>query len=561
VCSSDLVRGLTDRGISSPVLLRFPGILAHRLRQLRGAFESAIEEMDFKGSFSAVYPIKVNQDRHIVEEVCRCSEDLGFGLEVGSKPELLAVLAVTAGRDDQLIVCNGFKDTRYIEAVALATKLGRKIIPVVESLRELDLIIRFSREYDVRVPIGVRIKLAGSGSGRWKDSVGTSSKFGLFVSELVEVIDRLKAEGMADRLELLHCHAGSQLQDIRTIKNLVAELAQVYVDVRGECENLRHLDIGGGLGVDYTGEQRSSESSMNYSVEEFARDVVHRIGATCDASGTPHPTIISECGRAMVAHASVLIVNVLGATGPGRLARAEVTDADTLDSAGEIIQPLIDLIDARKELTEERLLETYNDATAAYDATLSSFELGYISLRQRALGERLYWEIRTKIANTIASMKEPPEELAFAELSIPETYFCNFSIFQSLPDVWAIDQVFPVVPIHRLDEQPSRHVTLADITCDSDGKMTRFVSNEGVGPTLSAHPLDGNDYYLGIFIVGAYQEALGDLHNLFGETNAVHVEVTGNRWSLVDIVRGETSEQVMSYMQYEIGRASCRERV
>ncbi|CAE7902298.1 speA [Symbiodinium necroappetens] len=547
----EIVSGLDKRGISAPVLLRFSGILANRLRRLRGAFDGAMEEMGYGGAFSAVYPIKVNQERHIVEEVARCGQELGFGLEVGSKPELLTVLAVTAGHNEQMIVCNGFKDARYIEAVALATKLGRKIVPVVESLRELELVVRISKEYDVRVPIGVRIKLSGSGSGRWKESVGSSSKFGLFVSELVEVMDRLKAYGMIDRLELLHCHAGSQMQDIRTVKSLVAELSQVYVDARAECENLKYLDIGGGLGVDYTGEHTSSDSSMNYTVEEFARDVVYRIGASCDAVGAAHPTIISECGRAMVAHASVLVVNVLGATGPGQLARVEATDDDALDRQGEIVQPLADLIGAKQELTEETALEVYHDMSEAYEAALSAFGLGYITLRQRSLAERLYWEIRGRLAEIISTMAEPPEELSDVNLAIPETYFCNFSLFQSLPDVWAIEQVFPVVPIHRLDEEPTRRVVLADITCDSDGKMTSFVSGEGVTPVLSAHPLRGEDYRLGIFLVGAYQEALGDLHNLFGETNAVHVEVSNGSWKIADVVRGETSEQVLGYMLYD----------
>ena len=547
----EIVLGLQDRGITAPVLIRFPDILINRLQHLRSAFDRALEEMEYKGGFTAVYPIKVNQERHIVEEIARCGHGLGFGLEVGSKPELLTVLAITAGRNDQPIVCNGFKDARYIETVALATKLGRTIIPVVESLRELELVVRISEEHNVRVPIGARIKLSGSSSGRWKESVGSTSKFGLFPSELVELIDRLNARGMSDRLELLHCHAGSQMQDIRTIKGLVAELSQVYVDARKECENLRYLDVGGGLGIDYTGEHTSTESSMNYSVEEFARDVVYRIGATCDAAHAPHPTIISECGRAMVAHASVLVVNVLGATGPGRLNEVSAKPEDATGENGEVVQPIQDLMEAQQDLCEARLLEVYHDTSAAYDAALSAFELGYLTLRQRALAERLYWDIRGKLAEMVRAMPEPPEELSDVDLTIPETYFCNFSIFQSLPDVWAIDQVFPVVPIHRLDEEPTRRVVLGDITCDSDGKMTSFVSGDGIVPTLSVHPIDAADYYLGIFLVGAYQEALGDLHNLFGETNAVHVQIRDGDWKITDVVRGETSEQVLGYMLYD----------
>jgi arginine decarboxylase len=546
----EVVQGLAARGIHTPVLLRFSGILDHRLRTLRQAFETSIRENSYKGDYLAVYPIKVNQQRQVVDEIRDYGHRLGFGLEVGSKPELLAVLAMTVETPNQPIICNGFKDARYIEAVILATKLGRRIIPVVENVRELRLIIHFAEKHKVRPTIGVRVKLASGGSGRWAESVGVKSKFGLTISQILEAVATLKRHDMLDGLKLLHCHSGSQLQDIAQVKRYITELAHVYVRLKEEGAGLTMLDIGGGMAVDYQGTQTNRPSSMNYSLEEYASDVVYRIGSVCDGAGVEHPTIVTECGRAMVAHSSVLIFDVLGSTGPSELVDHSLVDAPGHDDEPQPIRDLRAAI-ATAAKPNGRLVECFHDAERAREEALTLFSLGYLTLSERALSEKLYWTICALVQQACVKLEEIPEPLAGIDDLMSENYFCNFSLFQSLPDTWAIDQLFPIMPIHRLESEPVERAVLADITCDSDGKIDLFIGQGQPEKTLAVHPLDNDPYYLGVFLVGAYQETLGDLHNLFGDAHAVHIDVEDGQWVIGEVVKGDSIREVLSYVQFE----------
>jgi arginine decarboxylase len=549
----EVVQGLQERDLSAPVVIRFSDILAHRLRHLHGAFAQAIAENDYRNRYTAVYPIKVNQQRLVVEEVFRYGAEFGFGLEAGSKPELLAVMAMTEGAHDRPIICNGFKDSSYIEAVILATKLGRTIIPVIENFAELELVLRHADSYGVRPKLGVRVKLATEGSGRWRDSAGEKSKFGLFITEILDMMATLKARDMLDCLKLVHCHPGSQLQDIRRVKEAINELAHVYAELKLMGAGLEYIDVGGGLGIDYDGSGTNFPSSMNYNINEYASDVVYRIGSVCNARGIPHPLILSESGRAIAAHHSVLIFNVLGHS---VLDRFRVDGKCLEDVGGEraLPGPVRDLLDAYRNIDERRLVECYHDALTARDQALQMFNLGLLTLEFRGLTERLYWASCARIRDVCRRLGRVPEELEDLENVLSDTYFCNFSIFQSLPDSWAIDQLFPIMPIHRLNQRPERKAVLADITCDSDGKVDRFVGPRDVKRTLELHePVAGEDYYLGAFLVGAYQETLGDLHNLFGDTNVVHIRLHDQGgWSIEEIVKGDTANRVLEYMEYDV---------
>ena len=549
----EVVQGLQERDLSAPVVIRFSDILAHRLRNLHTAFAQAIAENDYRNRYTAVYPIKVNQQRLVVEEVFRYGKEFGFGLEAGSKPELLAVMAITGGADDRPIICNGFKDSSYIEAVILAAKLGRTIIPVIENFSELELVLRHADAYKVRPKLGVRVKLATEGSGRWRDSAGERSKFGLFITEILELVATLRSRDMLDCLKLVHCHTGSQLQDIRRVKDAINELAQVYGELKTMGAGLEYIDIGGGLGIDYDGSGTNYPSSMNYTLAEYAGDVVYRIGSVCNARSIPHPMIISESGRAIAAHHSVLIFNVLGCSA---LDRFRIDGRDVTDFGGvqALPAPVRDLLDAYRNIDERRLVECYHDATTARDQTLQMFNLGLLSLDMRGFTERLYWASCARIRDVCRRLDRTPEELDDLENVLSDTYFCNFSLFQSLPDSWAIDQLFPIMPIHRLADTPTRKAVLADITCDSDGKIDRFVGPRDVKRTLDLHELvPGQDYYLGAFLVGAYQETLGDLHNLFGDTHVVHIKLhPEGGWSIEEIVKGDTANRVLEYMEYDV---------
>lgn len=553
----EVIEGLEARDLTTPVVVRFSDILAHRLRHLHDAFAQAIAENDYQNRYSAVFPIKVNQQRLVVEEVYRYGAEFGFGLEVGSKPELLAVMAMTENAPDRLIVCNGFKDDSYIEAVTLATKLGRTIIPVVENFEELALILKHADKYGVRPRIGVRVKLVTEGSGKWSDSTGEKSKFGLFITEILELVRELKARDMLDCLQLVHCHPGSQLQDIRRVKDAINELAHVYAELKLMGAGLQYIDVGGGLGVDYDGSGTNYSSSMNYTLNEYASDVVYRIASVCNAREVTHPMIISESGRAIAAYHSVLIFDVLGSSA---LDKFRVTGREVEDYGGreEMPQPVLDLFDAFGSISPRRLVECYHDALTARDQVQQMFNLGLLSLEFRGLAERLFWATCAKIRDVCRRLEREPEELEGLESILSDTYFCNVSVFQSLPDSWAIDQLFPIMPIHRLDERPTRTGVLADITCDSDGKIDHFVSLREVKHTLELHELKAAQrYYLAVFLVGAYQETLGDLHNLFGDTHVVHVRRHDEGgWWIEEVVKGDTANRVLEYMEYDVAELS-----
>lgn len=551
----DVVQGLKDRGLQTPILIGFGDLLAQRIADLHAAFEQAIRDNNYRGQYISVYPIKVNQQRHLVEQVQEHCAPLGFGLEVGSKPELLAVLGLTAETSQMPIICNGFKEGRYVDFVTLAIKLGRNIIPVIENVAELELLLHAAERFDVRPRIGVRVKLDVEGAGRWRYSSGAKAKFGLAISEVLEVFKLLDERDMADCLQLLHCHMGSQIHDIRSVNAGVTELARVYTELVKLGAGLKFLDVGGGLGVDYDGSQTDFEFSMNYSLAEYAGNVVYRIMAVCDDEKVEHPTIITECGRAMVAHHSLLVFDVLGANRPDRFS---VTDElrEAINNDRETPRPIIDLLEAHDRISEQTLLECYHDAQQARDETMNLFHVGHLRLAYRGYMERLYWAACVRIRDICRTLETVPEELVDLERSLSDTYFCNLSIFQSLPDSWAIDQIFPVMPIHRLNEQPTRQATLADITCDSDGKLDRFIDTADVKNTLDVHEVHADKhYYLAAFLVGAYQETLGDLHNLFGDTHVVHVRLDEDgEWWVDHIVEGDTIREVLSYVQYDVDR-------
>jgi arginine decarboxylase len=538
----ELVDTLILRGITPPILLRFGEILKDRLQDLHRAFQDAIRDHNYTGAYSLVYPIKVNQQRQVVEEVFNYGKPFGFGLEAGSKPELLAVLAVADNNTP--IICNGFKDDEYIEMVMLARKIGRNIIPVIEKYTELDLILKHSAKVGVRPVMGVRLKLASRGSGRWKSSGGYRSKFGLTVTESLQVLERLKQGGMEDTLQLLHFHLGSQITNIRQVKGAVTEGARIYVELRRLGAGLQYLDVGGGLGIDYDGSQTDFESSVNYTLQEYANDVIYHVQTVCDDAKVPHPNIISESGRAVAAYHSVLLFNVLGV--------ADIGEQDpAADLPEDCEQPLIDLMETYRGLSNKNLLESYHDAAQSLDAALNLFQLGYLPLEQRSIAETIFWALSRRIQKAIRELEEKPEELENLDSMLSDTYFCNFSLFQSMPDSWAVKQLFPIMPIHRLNEAPSRYAVLGDISCDSDGKVDQFIDRRDVKKVLPLHSFNGKPYFLGTFLVGAYQEILGDMHNLFGDTHAVHVSLSESGQVILDtVIRGDTVQEVLDYVQF-----------
>ncbi|MFW6114422.1 MAG: biosynthetic arginine decarboxylase [bacterium] len=540
----ELLDQLLQRGIDLPVLVRFSTILKSRIEAIQSAFHQAMREYGYQGEYSLVYPVKVNPHRQVLDEILRFGGRNGFGMEAGSKPELLAAVAMTD--PDTPIICNGFKDSEFVEMAMLAHKTGRRIIPVIEKYTDLGLVLRHAERVGVRPRIGARVKLATRGSGRWQMSGGYRSKFGLSINEMLSVFEDLKKAGMADCLNLLHFHLGSQITNIRTIKNALVESARIYADLVRNGAGLEMLDVGGGLGIDYDGSQTDALSSANYTLQEYANDVVYHIQTVCEDSGVPHPHLISESGRAVTAYHCVLLFNVLGATRHGN-----GDEKPLLALAEKEPQPIRDLRHTLSELNSRNLLESFHDAQQWFETAIAMFSMGHLSLKERALAENLYWTICRKVHGLVDQMDNAPEELMQLDQLLCDIYFCNFSLFQSLPDSWAIKQLFPVMPIERLDERPTRQAVLADITCDSDGRMDQFIDRHKVRNTLPLHQLNEDPYVLGVFLVGAYQEILGDLHNLFGDTNAAHVNLTGaGEVVLESVIEGDTVTQVLSYVQF-----------
>lgn len=542
-----LVDQIVERGISAPFLLRFNDILTHRLEQIRQAFATAQKSFEYQGGYTTIYPIKVNQQRHVVEQIARSVRQGSFGLEAGSKPELLAVLALSSSKD-MPIVCNGYKDQEFFEIAMMGMKMGKTVYPVIEKFSEIETLIEVAGKLGVEPTFGVRVKLSSSGSGKWRSSGGHRSKFGLTIAELLRGIELLKDSGLLAGLNLLHFHLGSQITDIKAIKTALKEGARVYVELKRQGVPLTNLDVGGGLGVDYDGSRSKQDNSVNYTLQEYANDVVFQIQEICDQAKVEHPHIFAECGRAVAAHHAVLILNVLGMTGYDRIKISRELDKESP-------KPLRELYGIREDLTRETLLEDYHDAVACYQECLNLFGLGYLSIEDRALAEDLYFNTMIRCRDYLRQTDEIPDELTHLEEELSDTYFLNFSVFQSLPDYWAIDQKFPILPISRLNEEPVRKAKLADITCDSDGKVDSFIDpNEGISHMLPLHAhKPDDDYYLGAFLIGAYQETLGDLHNLFGDTNAVHVRLDKNNTPIIEnVVKGDTVKEVLTYVQYDI---------
>ena len=540
----ELVDELQLRDVAAPMLVRFPDILDNRIEKMSSCFKQAAEEYGYKAQNFIIYPIKVNQMRPVVEEIISHGKKFNLGLEAGSKPELHAVIAVNTD-SDSLIVCNGYKDESYIELALLAQKMGKRIFLVVEKMNELKLIAKMAKQLNVEPNIGIRIKLASSGSGKWEESGGDASKFGLTSSELLEALDFLESKGMKDCLKLIHFHIGSQVTKIRRIKTALREASQFYVQLHSMGFKVEFVDIGGGLGVDYDGTRSSSsEGSVNYSIQEYVNDSISTLVDVSDKNGIPHPNIITESGRALTAHHSVLIFEVLEtATLP------EWDDEEEIaPDAHELVQELYAIWDT---LNQNKMLEAWHDAQQIREEALDLFSHGIVDLKTRAQIERLYWSITREINQIAGGLKHAPDEFRGLSKLLADKYFCNFSLFQSLPDSWAIDQIFPIMPIQRLDEKPERSATLQDITCDSDGKIANFISTRNVAHYLPVHALKKTEpYYVAVFLVGAYQEILGDMHNVFGDTNAVHVSVNEKGYNIEQIIDGETVAEVLDYVQY-----------
>ncbi|MBP8757994.1 MAG: biosynthetic arginine decarboxylase [Prevotella sp.] len=540
----DIMDELALRDVTAPVLLRFPDILDNRIEKTSSCFQQAKKEYDFKAENFIIYPIKVNQMQPVVEEIISHGRKFNLGLEAGSKPELHAVIAVQC-QSDSLIICNGYKDESYIELALLAQKMGKRIFIVVEKLNELDLIAKAAKKLNVKPNLGIRIKLASSGSGKWAESGGDASKFGLTSSELLQALQKLDDNGLHDCLKLIHFHIGSQITKIRRIQTALREAAQFYVNLHKMGYNVEFVDCGGGLGVDYDGTRSSSsESSVNYSIQEYVNDCVYTFIDASDKNNIHHPNIITESGRSLAAHHSVLVIDVLET--------ASLPEMKEEFEPGESDHQLVkDLYDIWDNLDSRSMLEDWHDAEQIREEALELFSHGIVDLKTRAEIEAMYWSVCHEINTLAKTMKHVPDELRNLDKLLADKYFCNFSLFQSLPDSWAIDQLFPIMPIQRLTERPTRNATLQDITCDSDGKITNFVTNGHISHVLPLHQLNKEEpYYLGVFLVGAYQEILGDMHNLFGDTNAAHISVKDGKYNIDQIFDGETVEEVLDYVQY-----------
>jgi len=538
-----LVDDLRSRGLRLPMLIRFSDILKTRVEQLAGAFREAISDNDYKGRYLGVFPIKVNQARHVVEELIEYGRRTDLGLEAGSKPELLVALALQ-DNPEALILCNGYKDRAYIETALLAQKLGRKVIIVVDQANEVDTIIQAARDLDISPVIGVRARLSTKGAGKWVESTGDRSKFGLTAAEMVDAVDKLRDAGFLDCLQLLHFHIGSQITAIRAIKDALREASRIFVELYALGAHMRYLDCGGGLGVDYDGSQTNFHSSVNYTLQEYAADIVSQIAEACDAKHVPHPDIVTESGRALVAHHSVLVFNVLGTN--------EMLVGGAPQHVSESEHRIIrSLFETWQGVSRKNFQEAYHDALQLKEEATTAFNLGVLDLKGRARAEQLFYATVEKILKIVREVEYVPDDLEGLERQVSDTYYCNFSLFQSVPDHWAVRQLFPTMPIHRLDRPPSRRGVLADLTCDSDGKMDQFIDLRDVKHFLELHQPNGEPYLIACFLIGAYQEILGDLHNLFGDTDAVHVRLDEDgSYRVEHVVEGDSVAEVLSYVQY-----------
>ncbi len=545
----ELVESLRQRNLGLPLLIRFSDILEDRIERLNACFAKAIARYSYPGKYQGVFPVKCNQQRHLVEDLVRFGQPYQFGLEAGSKPELMIALA-TLKTPDALLVCNGYKDREYIETALLATRLGQKPLIVLEQLEEVQLVIECSRQLGIEPLLGVRAKLSTKGTGRWGDSAGDRAKFGLTIPEILSVVDQLKAEGMLNSLQLLHFHIGSQISAIGVIKDAIREASQIYVELSALGANMQYLDVGGGLGIDYDGSKTNFHASKNYNMQNYANDIVAEVKEACEGRQLPVPVLISESGRAIASHQSVLIFDVLGTSDVHSQIPAPLQEKEHL-----IIR---NLWETYQTLSLENYQEAYHDAIQFNEEAKSLFSLGYLTLIQRARAEQLYWACCQKILEISRTQDYVPDDLEDLEKSMASVYYINLSVFQSVPDSWAIDQLFPIMPIHRLDEEPTCRGTLADLTCDSDGKINQFIDLRDVKSVLELHPLQEKKdnqakepYYLGLFLAGAYQEVMGNLHNLFGDTNAVHIQLTPRGYEIEQVVKGDTVKEVLGYVQYD----------
>jgi len=538
-----LALDLNAQGVGLPLLLRFSDILQSRIQALATEFGNAIKEFGYQGSYTTVYPVKVNQQRHVIQEIVEFGAPYGVGLEVGSKPELQAVLGLSES-SNHLIVCNGYKDEEFMRLALMGQKLGHKVMIVLEQLTELEVLLKVADEMGVEPTAGVRIKLATEGSGRWAKSGGERSKFGLGAVELMKLLDRLDRLDRKDILKLVHFHLGSQITDIRHVKAALEEIGRYYVELRNMGFDLTHVDVGGGLGVDYEGSRSTRPASVNYSMREYASDIIYTLGSVCRTQSLPMPHVISESGRALTAHHALLLINVID---------VESQIEPLAPTLREEPHPLLaEMSENLEGLTADRIEEVFHDAVFAKERAQEYFASGVFSLRDKADADQLYLVTLNALSNAIKEDKTSfPEIVNHIEAQLVDRYFCNFSVFQSLPDHWAIDQLFPIMPIHRLKEQPTRRGTLQDVTCDSDGVIDRFTGGRKGKPSLELHPfVEDEPYILGIFLTGAYQEILGDLHNLFGDTNAVHVRLTEQGYEITDLVHGDTVTEVLNYVQF-----------
>ena len=543
----EVVNEARARGLGFPLVIRFQDLLRHRVETVNRAFQAAMQEFGYRNEYRGVFPIKVNQLREVIEEIVDAGAQFHFGLEAGSKPELIAALAMHKD-PESLIICNGYKDRDFIRTAMLGRRLGKSVIIVVEKFEELEQTLRIAREMGVEPLIGIRVRLHSKGAGKWTTSGGENAKFGLSTTNLVAASEMLKAQGLAHCLKLVHFHVGSQVPDISTIKRAVREAARYYAKLSKLGHSLGYLDVGGGLGVDYDGSRTSFDSSTNYSLQEYCNDVVYNIMEVCDSEEVPHPVIVSEGGRAIVAHHSVLVVESFGSIEKDvRASKIEVKESDP--------KPLRDIVEVKRQLKRGNRIETLHDAQQIKEETQQMFNLGLLDLESKAKIESIYWELARQIVTLHRGLKYVPEEVKELETSLGDQYICNFSVFQSLLDHWALGQLFPIMPIHRLTTAPERQGTLVDITCDSDGKVSKFTDLQDVKDTLPLHKIiPGELYYLGVFLVGAYQDIMGDLHNLFGRVTEVHVfldEDEESGWYIEEVIEGSTIGQVLALTQWD----------